>query len=145
MTKVRIEFERGGVFVARLLEDEAPTTCAALKATLPAEIRFRHSMVCGRAIASVKLPPAFTPEKENQRIQGIPPGTLSLLVRDKVIGIGYQMYVSYGIFSSRLVKLDMKHPVNVFAQIDEAIDQLFEVSERILMSGAETVRFEVVR
>ena len=145
MTTIRLEFERGGVFVARLLDDEAPRTCEAFKQMLPAEIRFRHSMVCGQAIASMSTPAQFAPEKENQRNAGILPGALSLLVRDPSIKIGYQIYISYGMFSSRLVKLDEKHPVNVFGQIDAGIEELRTACGRILIDGAESVKCSIQR
>jgi len=55
MSRIKLEFEKGGTFFAELLDQEAPRTCATFLAQLPAEIRFRHSMICGQAIASVKL------------------------------------------------------------------------------------------
>jgi len=35
MHRVKIEFEKGGVFTAVLLEDEAPKTCATIVEHLP--------------------------------------------------------------------------------------------------------------
>jgi len=140
MSRIKLEFEKGGTFFAELLDQEAPRTCATFLAQLPAEIRFRHSMICGQAIASVKLPAGFNVDKEHQRNAGILPGTLSLLVKDDVLNIGFQMYIAYGMFSSRLTKIDDKIPVNVFGHIDDGLDQLREIGGRILMSGAETVR-----
>ncbi|MGM0668717.1 MAG: DUF3830 family protein, partial [Gemmatimonadota bacterium] len=75
MASLKIEFEKGGTFFARLLEDEAPRTCATLKSRLPFEYRFQQSIVSGQAM--VAIPPDLTVERENQRVAGIPPGALS--------------------------------------------------------------------
>ncbi len=139
MAQVKIEFEKGGVFTARLLDDEAPKTCQTIKGRLPFAYRFHHSIVSGQAI--VCLPPDLTVERENQRVAGIPPGTLSFLVRDEPVRVPDEIYISYGIFISRGLSLDMKQPVNVFGQIESNLDELKAVCTRILMSGAEVVRF----
>jgi hypothetical protein len=139
MSQIRLEFEKGNVFVARLLEDEAPKTCQAIKDRLPFEYRFHHSIVSGQAI--VTLPPDLTVERENQRVAGVPPGTLSFLVKDEVVLVPDEIYVSYGIFISRGLTIDMKQPVNVFAQIESNLAELNVVGQRILMEGAEFIRF----
>ena len=142
MEKIKIEFEKGGVFVANLLEDEAPKTCRAIKRRLPFEYRFHHSIVSGHAI--VALPPDLTVDRENQRVAGIPPGTVSFLVRDEPVLVPDEIYISYGIFISRGLTVDMKQPVNVFAQIASDLDLLKQVCTRVLMSGAETIRFSLL-
>ncbi len=140
MSQVKIEFEKGGVFIAKLLEKEAPKTCASLVQKLPFEFKFFHSIVSGHAL--VTLPP-FTMERENQRVAGIPPGALSFLVRDEVVLVPAEIYIAYGIFISRGLTLDMKQPVNVFAQIESNLDELKAVCQRVLMEGAEVVKFSL--
>ena len=142
MAKLRLEFEKSGAFVARLLEKEAPKTCRAIKAKLPFSYRFHHSIVSGQAL--VTLPPDLTVERENQRVAGIPPGALSFLVRDEPVLVPDEIYIAYGIFISRGLTVDMKQPVNVFAQIEDKLDELAQVGRRVLMNGAETVRFSLV-
>jgi len=139
MSRIKIEFAKGGAFVARLLEDEAPKTCRTIKDHLPFEYRFHHSIVSGHAI--VTLPPDLTVEPENQRVAGIPPGTLSFLVKDEATLVPDEIYISYGIFISRGLTLDMKQPVNVFGQVDSQLDDLRIACQRILLEGAESVRF----
>jgi hypothetical protein len=137
-----VEFERGGVFTARLLEEDAPKTCRVFKESLPFEYRFWHSMVSGQAI--VTIPRDINMVRENQRVLGIPPGTISFLVEDKPVRVPDEIYISYGVyFISRGSKLDIKQPVNVFAQIEHDLDKLTEIGKRILMEGAETVRFSL--
>ncbi|MDR7422771.1 MAG: DUF3830 family protein [Armatimonadota bacterium] len=141
MSVIRIEFERGGTFHARLLEDAAPKTCRRIKARLPFAYRFHHSIVSGQAL--VTLPPNLTVPRENQRVAGIPPGTLSFLVRDEPVLVPDEIYIAYGIFISRGLTVDTKQPVNVFAQIDTDLEDLKVVGNRVLMQGAETVRFSL--
>ncbi len=140
-TYLRIEFEKGGVFRARLLEEEAPKTCRTIQERLPFSYRFHQSIVSGQAM--VTLPPDLTVERENQRVAGIPPGALSFLVRDEVVLVPDEIYIAYGIFISRGLTLDMKQPVNVFAQIEQDLDQLRQVGQRVLMEGAEMVHFSL--
>ena len=141
MTKVKLEFQRGGTFIARLLEDEAPKTCAIIKAHLPFEYKFYNSIVSGQAL--VTLPPDLTVPRENQRVANVPPGALSFLVKDEPVLVPDEIYIAYGIFISRGLTVDMKQPVNVFGQIDEGLDELKTTCRRVLMEGAEIVKFSL--
>jgi hypothetical protein len=62
-------------------------------------------------------------------------------VRDEPVLVPDEIYIAYGIFISRGITLDAKQPVNVFAQIDDDLDQLKEIGARIIRHGAEMVRF----
>ncbi|MFN8496689.1 MAG: DUF3830 family protein [Anaerolineae bacterium] len=139
MTTITIEFEKGGVFTARLLEAEAPRSCAIIRERLPFAYRFHHSIVSGQAV--VTLPPDMTMPRENQRVAGIPSGALSFLVKDEPVLVPDEIYIAYGIFISRGLTVDAKQPVNVFGQIDDNLDELAKVGRRILMQGAEMVEF----
>ena len=139
MTTITIEFEKGGVFTARLLEAEAPKSCAIIRERLPFAYRFHHSIVSGQAI--VTLPPDMTMPRENQRVAGIYPGALAFLVKDEPVLVPDEIYIAYGIFISRGLTVDAKQPVNVFGQIDGNLDELAKIGRRILMQGAEMVEF----
>lgn len=141
MSSIKIEFSGGGVFRARLLEAEAPKTCATIKARLPFEYQFYHSIVSGQAL--VCLPPDLTVERENQYVAGISPGALSFLVADEPVLVPDEIYIAYGIFISRGLTVDMKQPVNVFAQIDDGLDELAVCCRRVLMEGAEIITFSL--
>ena len=141
MVHIKLEFEKGGEFVATLLEDQAPKTCQSIKDRLPFEYRFYHSIISGQAI--VTLPPDLTVERENQRVMGIPAGAISFLVKDEVLLVPDEIYISYGIFISRGLTVDAKQPVNVFAQIEENLDELKQIAQRIILEGAEMVRFSL--
>jgi len=138
MKKLRIEFEKGGVFFARLLEDEAPKTCNAILAGLPLKFTFWQSIVSGHAL--VTLPENLTVEPENQRTIGCPPGTLAFLVQDPPRNVPDEIYISYGpYFVSRCSYIEMQQPVNIFAQIEEDLEELQKTGKRVLMKGAEEV------
>ena len=141
MSSIKIEFSGGGVFRARLLEAEAPKTCATIRSRLPFEYQFYHSIVSGQAL--VCLPPDLTVERENQYVAGIGPGALSFLVADEPVLVPDEIYIAYGIFISRGLTVDMKQPVNVFAQIDENLDELTTCCRRVLMEGAEIIKFSL--
>jgi hypothetical protein len=141
MANMKIEFEKGGSFIARLLEEEAPKSCKTIKERLPFEYRFHQSIVSGQAM--VCLPPDLTLERENQRVAGIPPGAISFLVKDEPVLVPDEIYIAWGIFISRGLTVDAKQPVNVFAQIDENLDELAKIGKRVLLEGAEMVRFSL--
>lgn len=141
MASMQLEFQKGGVFVARLLTAEAPKTCATIQRRLPFAYRFHHSIVSGQAL--VTLPPDLTVERENQRVAGVPPGTLAFLVKDEPVLVPDEIYIAYGLFISRGLTVDMKQPVNIFARVEEKLDELAQVGRRVLMEGAETVRFSL--
>ena len=141
MASLKIEFQKSGTFIAKLLEDEAPKTCKTIKERLPFEYRFQQSIVSGQAM--VAIPPDLTVERENQRVAGIPPGALSFLVKDEPVLVPDEIYIAYGIFISRGLTVDAKQPVNVFAQIEENLDELKQIAQRIILEGAEMVRFSL--
>jgi Protein of unknown function (DUF3830) len=139
LSRVRIHFERGGIFTARLFDDVAPKTCNLIRTHLPLTCRFHHTMVSGEAI--VTFLDDLTGDPENQRVLGITPGALCFVVHRDVPRIVDEIYITYGIFSSRRLLLDMKQPVNLFGQIDDQLGLLRDVGARILMNGAESVQF----
>ena len=143
MARVKIEFERGGVFIAELLEDEAPKTCAAILKKLPFSYRFQQSICSGHAILCI--PPDLTTEPENQRTVGVFPGALCFLVQDLPKNVPDEVYIAYGpYFVSRCSYIDGQQPVNIFGQIEDNLDELRKVGDRILIEGAEMVNFSLV-
>jgi len=142
MKSVRIEFEKGGVFTAILLEDEAPETCKAFLERLPLTLEFTHSTTSGQAVVS--LTENFTVERENQRTVGIYPGTLCFLVKNTSMHVPDEIYITYGpYFISRGLKVDYQEPVNVFGRVESNLDELYQVSSRLLMKGAEKITFSL--
>jgi hypothetical protein len=139
MAIMRIEFNKGGIFTSRFLEKEAPKTCEVIKKHLPFELQFHHSIVSGQAI--VAYPNNLSVVREHQQVAGISAGAICFLVKDEPLCIPDEIYISYGLFISRSLKLDIKQPVNVFAQIENNFDHLKEIGQRILREGSEIVKF----
>ena len=138
-TRIHMTFEKGDRFDVELFDDEAPKTVEIIKQRLPFEYTFFQSVVSGHAL--VCLPPDLTVPRENQRVAGIDPGTLTFLVKDEPVMVPDEIYVAYGIFISRGLTVDMKQPVNVFGRVVGDLDQLKRACRRVHMEGAETIRF----
>jgi len=142
MTRIRIEFERGGCFTAQLLCEEAPKTCEAILDRLPFAYTFHQSVVSGQAMLT--LVPDLTVPRENQRTLGLPPGSLCFLVQNPPMNVPDEIYISYGpFFVPRSFRVDAHEPVNVFGRIESGFDSLLTVGRRVLMEGAEKVRFSL--
>ena len=142
-TRIQMTFQKGDRFDVELHDDEAPKTVAIIKQRLPFEYTFFQSIVSGHAV--VCLPPDLTVPRENQRVAGIPVGTLSFLVKDEPVLVPDEIYIAYGIFISRGLTVDMKQPVNVFGHVVGDVEALVRACKRVHMEGAEVIRFEALR
>lgn len=142
MSQIRLDFEKGGSFIATLFTEEAPRTCRAITEKLPFKLRFYQSIVSGQAM--VTLPSGFSVPRENQRVAGIPPGSICFLVKDETVLVPDEIYIAYGLFLSRGLTLDQKQAVNVFAHIDSKTEELEIIGKRVLMEGAEYVSFSSI-
>jgi len=142
MARIKIEFERGGCFTAQLLREEAPRTCEAILDRLPFAYTFHQSVVSGQAMLA--LLPDLTVPRENQRTLGLPPGSLCFLVQNPPMNVPDEIYISYGpYFVPRSFRVDAQEPVNVFGQIEYGYDRLLAVGKRVLLEGAEEIRFTI--
>jgi hypothetical protein len=140
-TRIALEFEKGDRFRAELFDDQAPKTTAIIKDRLPFEYTFFQSIVSGKAL--VCLPPDLTVPRENQWVSGVAPGTLAFLVRDEPVLVPDEIYLSYGIFISRGLTVDMKQPVNLFGRVTDDLEAYQAACVRVHMEGAETIRFSL--
>jgi len=131
MVHIKIDFERGGAFTARLLVQEAPKTCQAIVDCLPFSYEFHQSVVSGQAMLA--LLPDLTVDRENQRTLGLPPGSLCFLVSNPSMNVPDEIYISYGpYFVPRSFAVDAHEPVNVFGEIESGLDELMDVGKRVL-------------
>ena len=141
MAQIKVDFERGGSYVADLFEEEAPRTCQIIRDNLPFEYEFHQSIVSGQAVVTLPPEDLEVPE-ENQRTVGIPPGTLCYLVKDPPRNVPEEIYITYGpYFVSSCSTIDFQQPVNVFGQLRTDDEDLKSQGDRILMEGAESVTF----
>ena len=140
---IKIEFEKGGVFVAELFEEKAPQTSKIIAEKLPFEYEFLHSATSGQAI--IAMTPDLPVPKENQRTIAIYPGSLCFLVKEEIYNIPNEIYITTGdFFVSRGYAIDYQQPINVFGQIKEKLDELDKIGSRILMKGTEKVKFSLM-
>lgn len=141
-SRIQITFQKGARFEAELFDDEAPKSVAIIKARLPFEYTYFQSIVSGHAL--VCLPPDMTMPRENQRVAGVEPGTLSFLVKDEPVLVPDEIYISYGIFISRGLTVDAKQPVNIFGRIVGDLGELRRACREVHMEGAQTIRFSAL-
>lgn len=132
--KIKIRFERGGEFIATLIEDKAPKTCEAIWRALPLEGDVLHSKWSGRGIfigthLGDRLP------RENQ----------SSILSSGYVGYWREWFneekgeevieVYYG---PSVVRDDRGvTQLNMFALIEKDLKELADVGMRIWMQGKE--------
>ena len=140
---VQIRFSGGGEFQARLLNAEAPETCAKFWDALPFEGKALHGLFTGFTLFSFV---EFKVEKiENPFFVGAGPGDLLLnTYANKCLARGKPMheeivlpYSTTGVFWNWGGPL----PSNYFGKIQDNLDSLYRIGRRIAGNGSETIFF----
>lgn len=155
MEHVRIVLpERDVDAVVRLLEDEAPLTCAAVLANLPLEDDLFHAKWGGKEVYS--LFPLFDDEPgvENGTITPIPGDVCYIHMHTEYMGYSPEMREAHpdglseiAVFYGRnsfLFGHEGAMPVNVFGTIVENLDEFADTCTTIFREGfaGETMRIE---
>jgi Protein of unknown function (DUF3830) len=136
--------EEGIAASARLLEEQAPETCAAVLAALPAAGSARHGIYSGSEVYLV-LPVLLTPSREHATTI-VGPGDVGFLTVEK--GSGYGIEEDYSevcwFYDLDATPSMPEGPiaVNVFARLYDA-DAFFAVCRRMRLEGAK--RVEITR
>jgi len=143
--QIRIEFEKGGVVTARLLENEAPKSCKLIWDALPVQANVLHAMLNGEEVFldTFPMPHEFPPENEHAYVQ---PGDLGAAApaNHRVNGkctlpegcIGFCLF--YG--AARPHKaVDQTMDTNLIGKINE-IETLRTIGKRIRVHGTERVK-----
>jgi hypothetical protein len=128
MTKILIEFERGGKIAGTLFEDRAPDTCHAILKALPVDAEALHAMWAGEEIFFQRFPAQFDYEHATQEVQ---PGALAMVPRSSSFCIFYGRAIPRG-------AVDQEIDVTVFGQVDD-VEAMAEIGRRIRRQGAEKV------
>jgi len=130
--KLKITFERGGIFYARFLSKEAPKTVNLIDSTLPFQAKILHGRYAGPAIF---YDTGFgTVEKENSLVDKSI-GALTLTMgTSRYSGKAVHIFYDKDVASSK--------EENWFANIDENLAELKIVGERIWKEGPEKATFE---
>jgi Protein of unknown function (DUF3830) len=163
-THLRITLERRGVScLARLLEDEAPRTCAAVRRALPLSGQVYHGKYARNEIyALFPQPRDRDPGAENTTVTPIPGDLCWFTFSGDDLGnpaYGYESeqehraqdaIVDLALFYGRnnlLVNGDQGWvPGNVFATVVEGLAEMAAACQDLWMGGVrgETLRFELV-
>ena len=131
MSKIIMEFERGGRISCTLLEKEAPKTCRIVLDALPTENEILHAMWAGEEIFFDGFPAKepIGPEHATRNVTG---GDVAMVTGGK----------SFCIFYGRSIprrSVDEEIDVNVFARVDQ-VEEMAAIGKRVRRQGVEKVR-----
>lgn len=132
MAKIRMEFERGGVVMGTLFEDQAPQTCRKVIQALPYTGEALHAMWAGEEIFFGGFPAKFEPE--NPTIQ-VKPGALAMVPGSS----------SFCVFYGRAIprkSVDQTVEVTVFGQVDD-VPAMADIGRRVRRQGVEKMTISV--
>lgn len=147
--EIKLEFEKGGVVTASLLEKEAPETCKVVWEKLPVEANVLHAILAGQEILfDFPMPHELLPENETNRVE---PGYLMAAVpaNARVEGKNtltegcFTFCIFYGIGRPRKFGPggtgDQTMDLNLFGVCNN-LDILQTVGKRIRVYGTEKVK-----
>ncbi len=129
----------GGInFKARMLEAEAPDTCAAFLSRMPIDGKVIHARWSGESVWFPMNDIGIDVKPENQTLY---PSRGDLLyyaggVSEK------ELLITYGsaVFSSKVGLLQGNH----FASIVDGVERLPEMGKKVLWEGAQPIRIEKI-
>jgi hypothetical protein len=147
MSQIKLKFERGGEFIANLIDDEAPRICKQINESLPIESRTVHTTRSGMILhANV---PFETRILENPKTV-VPMGGLAIdgvlnktLYRDREQSIiEADLIIAYGVDNMIFGISGLVNPVSYFAQIQDNLDELYNIGRRHRAQGKENILIE---
>jgi len=143
--KIEFEFERGGKFVAELLEVEAPETCKYICDKLPITYRVRQSTISGETLG-INLDGWDFKKLENSNTM-VPPGELGFLTthipHTPETKLYCQILFAYG--PNQIHQMwGRASPTNRFAKtVEGTVKELRDVATRIHEKGRENVTIKI--
>jgi len=147
--QIRIEFEKGGVFLAALMEDAAPRACKQIWDTLPIKSRAGQAARSGQVLNC--LAPFEFRILENPKLV-LPQGGLAVdgilyrsLFRDEGQPIvKAEIVIAYGVDNMSYGFSGLVNPISYFAQIKDGLDELYKIGLRSREHGREGITFSKV-
>ena len=147
--QIRIKFEKGGEFLAKLLEDKAPEACKQVWEALPIEDRIGQTSRSGQVLYCIS--PFMTRINENPKIV-IPLGGIaldailykSLFWEEGMPIVKGEIYIAYGDDNMFFGYSGFLNPCSYFAQIKEGLEELYQIGLRNREYGREGVIFSKV-
>jgi hypothetical protein len=140
--EIEIAFSRNGVFVAKLLEEEAPRNCKTLWDALPIEAEVYHAAYAGQCVWMVIKDYIDVGEvhKENQRVLGNLPGTVTLDAYGPETTLDRsEINIVTGPFFYPRTPFHGEKPMNRVALITDKLDELYKAAYDIRENGKEKV------
>jgi hypothetical protein len=140
--KMRVEFERGGKFVATLLEENAPKTCEKVWESLPIKTRVKHGQWSGQMFYCYVDVVFKVPENLHRMLR---PGDISFNVHLLPLGsakrpMKHEIMFGYGPAMLHVSTEGFPNMSNLFAHITEGdLKELEKIGVRILEQGIEEV------
>ena len=134
--KIEIEFEKGGKFIAALLEDKAPKTCKVVWDNLPLSGKIGHAYFSGKMLYLV-VDTRFE-ELENAKSVGFLLGDIAYLTPFYGRDTPNEIAIIYG--EALIQDVCGWIPANHFAKIIEgSLEDLKNVATRIREYGREKI------
>ncbi len=129
----------GGInFKARMLETEAPDTCAAFLSRMPIDGKVIHARWSGESVWFPMNDIGIDVKPENQTLY---PSRGDLLYYSGGVS-EKELLITYGsaVFSSKVGLLQGNH----FASIVDGVERLPEMGKKVLWEGAQPIRIEKI-
>ena len=147
--QIRIVFEKGGEFLATLMEEKAPRICKQVWDALPIEARMGQAARSGQVMNC--RAPFMTRINENPKIV-IPQGGLAIdaiLYRSAFWEEGMpivkgEIVIAYGVDNMIFGYSGILNPCSYFAQIEDGLEELYQIGRRNREQGREGVTFSIV-
>ena len=148
--EIKIEFEKGGVLTATLLEEKAPKSCKLIWDNLPVERNVIHAMLGGHEIfiETFPMPYELDPENETNKVEAgdvlaAAPANARVEGRSTLPEGCTSFAMFYGPGRPRKYgpggTCDQTTDMNLFGKIKE-IETLQNVGKRIRVYGTEKVK-----
>jgi len=142
--QIKIVFEKGGEFIATLKEEEAPRICKLIWEALPIKDRIGQTSRSGQVLYC--MVPFMNRINENPKIV-IPRGGLaldsilyrSLFWEEGMPIINGEIYFSYGVDNMFFDISGLLNPCSYFAQIEEGLEELYQIGLRNREHGREGI------
>lgn len=136
--KIKILFEKGGEFLATLLEDKAPYASNQVWRSLPIETRAGQAARSGEVL-NCGMPFAHQLVENSKLV--LPHGGLALDGHNYRIHARAALVIAYGFDNMSYGYSGITNPISYFAQIEDGLDELYEIGLRNREYGREGVTF----
>lgn len=142
MTKlIRIKFEKGGEFLAKLMEDKAPEACKQVWEALPIETQAGQAARSGQVLnCQTKFAHRIVEHSKLVLLQG----GLALDGHNYRMNANAAIVMAYGVDNMSFGYSGLINPISYFAQIEDGLEELYQIGLRNRAEGREGVTFSKV-